>query len=100
MFILQVTHFGTYRNFKRDYICCIREYMKQDFLIAVSYFYFTETEQCVCCKLVFFFKHFAFGKCSGMSCGDSSMVSVCYNLRCYDNKVFKGIVIEGKSTMK
>ena len=99
MTILLLFHFGTYRNFKHYYIYCIREHMKRDFPNAVSYNRFVELEQRVFFKLVFFLKLFAFGRCTGISFVDSTMISVCHNLRRYANKVFKGVATDGKGTM-
>ena len=64
--------------------------MKPDFPNAVSYNRFVELEQRVFLKLVFFLKLFAFGRCTGISFVDSTMIPVCHNLRRYANKVFKG----------
>ncbi len=64
--------------------------MKPDFPNAVSYNRFVELEQRVFFKLVFFLKLFAFGRCTGISFVDSTMIPVCHNLRRYANKVFKG----------
>ena len=99
MTILLLFHFGTYRNFKHYYIYYIREHMKRDFPNAVSYNRFIELEQRVFFKLVFFLKLFAFGRCTGISFADSTMIPVCHNLRRYANKVFKGVATDGKGTM-
>lgn len=99
MTILLLFHFGTYRNFKHYYIYCICGHMKPDFPNAVSYNRFVELEQRVFFKLVFFLKLFAFGRCTGISFVDSTMIPVCYNLRRYANKVFKGVAADGKGTM-
>ena len=81
MTILLLFHFGTYRNFKHYYIYYIREHMKRDFPNAVSYNRFIELEQRVFFKLVFFLKLFAFGRCTGISFADSTMIPVCHNLK-------------------
>ena len=73
--------------------------MKPDFPNAVSYNRFVELEQRVFFKLVFFPKLFAFGRCTGISFVDSTMIPVCHNLRRYANKVFKGVAADGKGTM-
>ena len=73
--------------------------MKRDFPNAVSYNRFIELEQRVFFKLVFFLKLFAFGRCTGISFADSTMIPVCHNLRRYANKVFKGVATDGKGTM-
>ena len=41
----------------------------------------------------------AFGRCSGISFVDSTMIPVCHNMRRYANKVFKGLAADGKGTM-
>ena len=64
--------------------------MKRDFPNAVSYNRFVELEQRVFFKLVFFLKLFAFGRCTGISFVDSTMIPVCHNLRRYANKYSKG----------
>ena len=99
MTILLLFHFGTFRNFKHYYIYCIREHMKHDFPKAVSYNRFVELEQRVFFKPVFFLKLFAFGRCTGISFVDSTMIPVCHNPRRYANKVFKGVAADGKGTM-
>lgn len=90
MTILLLFHFWSYRNFKHHYIFCIREHMRRDFPNAVSYNRLVELEQRVFFKLVFFLRLFAFGRCTGISLVDSTMIPVCHNLRRYANKVFKG----------
>ena len=99
MTILFLFHFWTYCNFKHYYIYCICGHMKPDFPNAVSYNRFVELEQRVFFKLVFFLKLFAFGRCTGISFVDSTMIPVCHNLRRYANKVFKGVAADGKGTM-
>ena len=73
--------------------------MKGYFPNAVSYNRFVELEQRVFFKLVFFLKLFAFGRCTGISFVDSTMILVCHNLRRYANKVFKDVATDGKGTM-
>ena len=48
--------------------------MKRNFSNAVSYNRFAEPEQRVFFKLVFFLKLFAFGRCTGISFVDSTMI--------------------------
>ena len=84
---------------RQAFIYCICGHMKPDFPNAVSYNRFVELEQRVFFKLVFFPKLFAFGRCTGISFVDSTMIPVCHNLRRYANKVFKGVAADGKGTM-
>ena len=99
MTILIVFHFGTFANFKHYYLHYIRVHLHQDFPDAVSYNRFVELESRVFFKLMSFLKLYAFGRCSGISFVDSTMIPVCHNLRRYANKVFKGMATDGKGTM-
>ena len=42
---------------------------------------------------------YAFGKCTGITFVDSTMIPVCHNVRRYFNKVFSGLAKNGKGTM-
>ena len=41
-------------------------------------------------------KLYAFGKCTGITSVDSTMIPVCHNVRRYFNKVFAGLAKNGK----
>lgn len=97
--ILLMFHFGTYRNFKHYYLSFIKEHLKQEFPKAVSYNRFVELQSRVFFKMMFFLNLKSFGRCTGISFVDSTMIPVCHNLRRYANKVFKGIATDGKGTM-
>lgn len=99
MTILVCYHFGTYRNFKEYYLNCIRGKFRREFPNAVSYNRFVELMPRVFFKMMMFMKLYAFGKCSGISFVDSTMIPVCHNVRRYFNKVFKGLARNGKGTM-
>ena len=60
---------------------------------------FVELESRVFFLLMFFLNLGAFGRCTGVTFVDSTMIPVCHNLRRYANKVFKGIATDGKGTM-
>ena len=62
----------------------------------VSYNRFVELESRVFFLLMFFLNLGAFGRCTGITFVDSTMIPVCHNLRRYANKVFKGIATDGK----
>ena len=66
---------------------------------GVSYNRFVELMPRVFFKMMMFMKLYAFGKCSGISFVDSTMIPVCHNVRRYFNKVFKGLARNGKGTM-
>ena len=92
-------HFGTFRNFKHYYLFFIKGTMKSYFPKAVSYNRFVELESRVFFQLMFFLNLGAFGRCTGITFVDSTMIPVCHNLRRYANKVFKRIATDGKGTM-
>ena len=94
MTILLYFHFGTFRNFKHYYLFFIKVTMKWCFPKAVSYNRFVELESRVFFLLMSFLNLGAFGRCTGITFVDSTMIPVCHNLRRYANKVFKGIIIE------
>ena len=99
MTILICYHFGTYRNFKEYYQNCIRGCFHKEFPNAVSYNRFVELMPRVFCKMMLFMKLYAFGKCTGITFVDSTMIPVCHNVRRYFNKVFLGLAKNGKGTM-
>ena len=73
--------------------------MRQDFPDAVSYNRFVELMPRVFFKMMLFMKLYAFGKCTGITFVDSTMIPVCHNVRRYYNKVFAGLAKDGKGTM-
>ena len=99
MTILLVFHFGSFRNFKHYYLFFIKAHMHTEFPDAVSYNRFVELEGRVFFQLMFFLNLQAFGRCTGITFVDSTMIPICHNLRRYSNKVFKGMATDGKGTM-
>lgn len=99
MTILLLFHFGSYRNFKHYYLSFIKIVQKKEFPTAVSYNRFVELEGRVFFQMMFFLNLQAFGRCTGITFVDSTMIPICHNLRRYANKVFKGIATDGKGTM-
>ena len=99
MTILLLFHFGSFRNFKHYYFTYIKGVLRSDFPKAVSYNRFVELEGRVFFQLMFFLNLRAFGRCTGISFVDSTMIPICHNLRRYANKVFEGIATDGKGTM-
>ena len=99
MTILLLFHFGSYRNFKHYYLSFIKIIQKKEFPTAVSYNRFVELEGRVFFQMMFFLNLQTFGRCTGITFVDSTMIPICHNLRRYANKVFKGIAIDGKGTM-
>lgn len=73
--------------------------MKSFFPEAVSYNRFVELESRAFFPLMFFLNFRAFGRCTGITFVDSTMIPVCHNLRRYVNKVFKDIATDGKGAI-
>ena len=99
MTILLLFHFGSYGNFKHYYLSFIKIVLKKEFPTAVSYNRFVELEGRVFFQMMFFLNLQSFGRCTGITFVDSTMIPICHNLRRYANKVFKGIATDGKGTM-
>ena len=66
---------------------------------TVSYNRFKELENSVIVPFVIFVKKCLFGKCTGISFVDSTLLLVCRNQRIHLHKVFKGIVQRGKCSI-
>ena len=99
MMILVCYHFGTYRNFKEYYQNYIRVWLRHEFPAAVSYNRFVELMPRVFLKMMLFMKLHVFGKCTGITFVDSTMIPVCHNVRRHFNKVFAGLAKNGKGAM-
>ena len=99
MTVLVCYHFGTYRTFKDYYLNCIQGWLRSYFPDAVSYNRFVELMPRVFLPMMLFMKLYAFGKCSGITFVDSTMIPVCHNVRRNMNKVFAGLAKDGKGTM-
>ena len=99
MTILIMFQFGSFRNFKHYYLFFIRQHLKSYFPNAVSNNRFVKLQSRVFFQMMFFLNLSAFGRCTGISFVDSTIVPVCHNLRRYANKVFRGLATEGKAEM-
>lgn len=99
MTIIVCYHFGSFANFKHYYLFYVRQHLAGDFPTAVSYNRFVELMPRVFFMMMLFMKLHTFGKCSGISFVDSTMIPVCHNLCRYANKVFRGLAKDGKGTM-
>ena len=80
MTILLCYHFGTFRNFKHYYLYFIKGHLASCFPTAVSYNRFVEFMPRVFFQLMAFMKY-AFGRYSGISFVDSTMIPVYHNVR-------------------
>ena len=81
MTILLCYHFGSFRNFKHYYLFFIKEHLASYFPKAVSYTRFVELMPRVFFDMTAFMRIQGFGKCTGISFVDSTMVPVCHNMR-------------------
>lgn len=99
MTVITCFHFGTFSNFKHYYLFFIRQHLRREFPTAVSYNRFVELMPRVFLHMMVFMRLTAFGKCTGVTFVDSTMIPVCHNLRRYSNKVFRGVARMGKGTM-
>ena len=99
MTILLIFHFGSFRNFKHYYLFYVKKTIASYFPASVSYNRFVELESRVFFQLMFFLNLKGFGRCTGITFVDSTMIPVCHNMRRYANRVFKGIATDGKGTM-
>lgn len=80
MTTLIMFHFGTFDNFKHYDRHFIRVHLKSDFPDAVSYNRFVELESRVFFKMMFFLNLRSFGRCTGITFVDSTIIHVCHNL--------------------
>uniref|UniRef100_UPI003570C71C IS982 family transposase n=1 Tax=Prevotella dentasini TaxID=589537 RepID=UPI003570C71C len=77
----------------------VRGLLKLEFPDDVSYNRFMELIARVFIRMMLFMKLHAFGRCTGTTCVDSTMIPVCHNVRRHFNKVFSGLAKSGKGTM-
>ena len=98
MAILICYHFGTYCNFKEYYLNGFKGYLRREFPDAVSCNRFVELMPRVFITMTLFMKLYVFGRCTGITSVDSTMISVCHNIKRYFNKVFSSQIKDGKST--
>ncbi len=99
MTIIVLFHISGYRTFKDYYQCCVKGLLRKDFPTAVSYNRFVELMPRVFVMMMLFMRLAAFGKCTGITFVDSTMIPVCHNMRRHFNKVFAGLAKNGKGTM-
>lgn len=100
--ILTITvlfHMSGYRTFKHFYLYYLKEHLKDEFPVTVSYNRFTELMQSNILPLALYLKTCRLGECTGISFVDSTPIRVCNNKRINANKVFKDIANTGRSTM-
>jgi len=72
---------------------------RRKFPAAVSYNCFVELMPRMFLPMMLFMRFTAFGKCTGVTFVDSTMIPVCHNMRRRFNKVFASLTADGKGTM-
>lgn len=92
-------HMSGYRTFKHFYLYYVKEHLKDEFPVTVSYNRFTELMQSNMLPLALYLKTCRLGQCTGISFVDSTPIRVCNNKRINANKVFRDIANTGRSTM-
>jgi hypothetical protein len=97
--ILITFHINQYRNLKHYYIHHIQNYCRDDFPQTVYYNRFVELQEKALVPMVLFLQLCSIGKCSGISCVDSTPIRTCHIKRELSHKTFKGIATKGKSTV-
>jgi hypothetical protein len=97
--IMILFHFGSFKNMKHFYEYFVKQHLKSEFPLTVSYNRFVELMQSVILPTTIFLKTCCLGNCTGISFVDSTSVSVCKNKRIPRHKVFDGIAQRGKTTM-
>ena len=99
MCIMILFHFGSFKNLKHFYLHYVKEHLKSEFPMTVSYNRFIELLQSSALPMTMFLKTCCMGNSTGISFIDSTPIRVCKNKRIPRHKVFEGIAQRGKSTM-
>jgi hypothetical protein len=99
MTVMLCFHFGSFRNFKHDYIHYVCEHLKSEFPKPLSYSRFIQVEHRVMIPMPLFLKLICFGECTGITFVDSTKIAVCHNKRIRTNRVFNDLAKIGKSSM-
>ena len=69
--IMVCFHFNTFRNFKHYYLFYVKNCLKEEFPLLLSYNRFVERENRVFIPLMMFLKLICFGRCTGITFVDS-----------------------------
>ena len=99
MTILIMYHLSGYRTFKWHYIHEVMKHQREDFPSSVSCHHFVEIMRYAFVPLLLYTIRGHFGKCSGISFVDSTLIKVCDNHRIKNNHVFSEYAKRGKSSM-
>jgi len=99
MTIVVMFHQSGYRTFKEYYIKHIRLHLCREFPKLVSYNRFVELMKGAVVPLLVYLQTRRFGKVTGISFIDSTLLRVCDNHRIHNHKVFAGIAKRGKCSL-
>jgi hypothetical protein len=91
-------HQASYRNFKHYYQKHVCKYLRGEFPKLVSYNRFVELMPSVLLALLAYLQN-RYGKCTGVSFVDSTVLKVCHNRRISRHKVFKNLAERGKTSI-
>lgn len=91
-------HISGYRTFKWYYINHVCRELRREFPSLVSYSRFVELMPSIIIPLCVYL-HTRRGKVTGVSFIDSTIISVCKNLRINSHRVFRGIAHRGKNSV-
>lgn len=92
-------HISGYRTFKWYYINHVCRELRREFPSLVSYSRFVELMPSIIIPLCVYL-HTRRGKVTGVSFIDSTIISVCKNLRINSHRVFRGIAHRGKNSVR
>jgi hypothetical protein len=98
MTILVYFHCSHYRDFKHYYTEYVATQLRPYFPALVSYSRFVELMPRALVPLCGYL-HTRKGRCTGITCVDSTSLAVCHNRRISRHKVFDGYATRGKSSM-
>ena len=97
--IMVYAHLKQHRNLKHFYVNHVRTHWKEHFPQTVSYNRFVELQQKALLPMAIFLQMCCLGKCTGISCIDSTPLRVCHIKRAYAHKTFKGLATKGKTSV-
>jgi hypothetical protein len=98
MTIIIYFHQSHYRDFKSYYIEYVCQQLRSDFPNLVTYERFVALMPRALGPLSAYLKSL-YGKCSGISFIDSTILAVCDNHRIHNNKVFEDVAKRGKGSL-
>ena len=92
-------HMSRFRTFKDYYLKYVCQSLRQEFPGLVSYNRFVELMPGALVALITYLQRCRFGKVTGISFVDSTILKACHNRRIHQHKTFKAIAQRGKTSM-